>query len=196
MENYLIEKEYRLSPDVVREAYRAYQKKYVYPKSYIFMVLFLIVAADFVHAAVKDNTNVLAYILIVLCLFFAFREWYNPRRARRGITESFVQLGSPVYRLTAAEGYADIATVSLPESDDEAPDSENDGSGGDIEETGLPEPTRIPFDEDFTLMECECAFLLVSGKSVFYIVPKDCLTDGEMDIIRGFKRKETTVSPT
>ena len=48
-ENYKLEKEYKISVDIFREGYREYQKKYVYPKSYIFMGLFTLLAADFIY---------------------------------------------------------------------------------------------------------------------------------------------------
>ena len=176
-ERYILEKEYSLTADVVREGYKAFQKKFILKKSYIFTALFLILAADFIHAAYKNPENYLCYLLIAICLAFAFREWYNPRRARRAIVESFAGTGA-VYRISVADNHADIATVSSP-----APVEAIDADGETVEEP-LPEPTRIPFDSEYSLDETDTGFCLYYGKTVFYIVPKDILSGEETEIMR------------
>ncbi|MBQ9899058.1 MAG: YcxB family protein [Ruminococcus sp.] len=174
-ENYKLEKEYKVPFDTFREAYRAYQKKFVYPKSYIFMALFLILTADFVYAAVKDPSNYLTYILIVMCLAFAFREWFNPRKARNNIIDAVREMGEATYKIGVSDSFIDISTVAEttvvdPEDSDEpAP---------------LPEKSRIPLDESYRELEYDSFFLLLSGKSVFYILPKEGFTESELDIIR------------
>ena len=179
-DKYILEKEYSISADTFREAYRAYQKKYVYPKSYVFMAIFLILSADFIYAAFKDNSNYLAYILIVLCLALAFREWYNPRKIRRSLVETVQEMGDPVYRIGVGDGFVDISTVSAPEGIEEEEGDEEDGSA----ENDAPEPTRIPVDEKMKVLEYSEFFLLLYGKQVFYIIPKEKFSESERDIIR------------
>lgn len=179
-EKYILEKEYSISADTFREAYRAYQKKYVYPKSYIFMAIFLILAADFIHAAFNDTSNYLAYILIVICLALAFREWYNPRRIRRSLVETVQEMGAPVYRIGIAEKCIDISTVSAPDGIEDNEENEDE----DNEQEEAPEPTRIPRDDQMKLLEYSGFFLLLYGKQVFYIIPKESFTESECDMIR------------
>ncbi|MDO4863157.1 MAG: YcxB family protein [Ruminococcus sp.] len=179
-DKYILEKEYSIPAGTFREAYRAYQKKYVYPKNYIFMAIFLVLAADFVYAAFKDNSNYFAYILIVLCLALAFREWYNPRRIRRSLTETVQEMGDPVYRIGVGDGFVDIATVSAPDGIEE----EEDGDDAPAEEEAPLEPTRIPIDEKMRVLEYDGFFLLLYGKQVFYIIPKEKFSEPERDIIR------------
>ena len=176
-DRYIFEKEYSLAADAVREGYKAFQKKFILKKSYIFTALFLILAADFIHAAFKNPSNYLCYLLIALCLAFAFREWYNPKKSRRTIVDTISNSGA-VYRLSVADTYADIATVSAP-----APVEVTDAEGETVEEP-LPEPTRIPFDSEYAIDETDSCFCLYYGKTVFYIVPKDGMSEEEMKIIR------------
>lgn len=176
-DKYILEKEYSIPADTFREAYRAYQKKYVYPKNYIFMAIFLILAADFIYAAFKDNTNYFAYILIVLCLALAFREWYNPRKIRRSLVETVQEMGDPVYKIGVGDGFVDISTVS-------APDGIEDEDETESAEEEAPEPTRIPVDDKTKLLEYSEFFLLLYGKQVFYIIPKEKFSESERDIIR------------
>lgn len=183
-EKYLLEKEYSISADTFREGYRAFQKKYVYPKNYIFMGLFLILAADFIYAAFKDPSNYFAYILIVVCLALAFREWYNPRKIRRTLVETVQEMGDLVYKIGVGDSFVDISTVSAPESIED--DDTEKGDVSQEEEAGddVPEPTRIPKDANMKLREYSEFFLLLYGKQVFYIIPKEKFDSSEQDIIR------------
>ena len=196
-ENYKLEKVYRVPHETFKEAYKAFQKKYVYPKSIIFTILFLILAADFVYAAVKAPDNKLVYLLIMVCIAFAFREWYNPRRLFLNISETMKALGEPEYKMGIADDHIDISTVSLPdEIEEEAPDE--DGEENDEEDTDLtdlpdefdpmPEKTVIKLDDSYGLLEYEKFFLIMEGKKVFYILPKEGFTDKELEIVRGTKQ--------
>ena len=118
-ENYKLEKEYQITPEIFDKAYRSYQKKFVYPKSYIFMTLFLILAGDFVYAAVKTPENRLVYLLIVVCIALAFREWHNPKFVRKRLNETLKDMGMPVYKIGVGDGFVDISTVEEPEISDE-----------------------------------------------------------------------------
>lgn len=187
-DKYILEKEYNISVDTFREAYRAYQKKYVYPRNYIFMALFLILAADFIYAAFKDTSNYFVYILIVLCLALAFREWYNPRKIRRSLVETVQEMGNLVYKIGVGESYVDISTVSAPDGieEDENEDNDSEDSSDDI-----PEPTRIPIDDKVKLLEYSDFFLLLYGKQVFYIVPKKEFNEKECEVIRNITSKKS-----
>jgi len=183
-EKYILEKEYSISADAFREGYRAFQKKYVYPKSYIFMGLFLILAADFIYAAFKDPSNYFAYILIVVCLALAFREWYNPRKIRRTLVETVQEMGDLVYKIGVGDSFVDISTVSAPDSIEAEDTAEGDGSHEEDADDDVPEPTRIPKDSNMKLREYSDLFLLLYGKQVFYIIPKEKFDSSEQDIIR------------
>lgn len=182
-ENYKLEKEYQISPEIFDKAYRSYQKKFVYPKNYIFMALFLILAADFVYAAVKTPENRLVYLLIVVCIALAFREWHNPKFVRKRLTETLKDMGMPVYKIGIGEGFVDISTVEEPETLDE---KEEEYDPADIPEEidPLPEKTRIAVNSDFKLLEYDEYFLLMQGKSVFYILPKEGFSEAELETVR------------
>ena len=181
-ENYLLEKEYTVSYDLFREAYRAFQKKYIYPKSYLFMGLFLILAADFIYAAVKDPGNVFAYILIAACAAFAFREWFNPRKMRNNLVDAVREMGEPVYKICIAGDYVDISTVKAPVSAESDDNDEDIDFPDDIDP--MPEHTRLEKNGDLEILEYDSFFLLLSGKNVFYIIPKEDLTEKELEIVR------------
>lgn len=185
-ENYKLEKEYQISPEMFDKAYRSYQKKFVYPKSYIFIALFLILAADFVYAAVKTPENRLVYLLIVVCIALAFREWHNPKFVRRRLGETIKSMGTPVYKIGIGDGFVDISTVEEPENvqEEEKDGEEYDPADIPDEIDPLPEKTRIAVNSDFKLLEYDEYFLMMQGKSVFYILPKEGFSEEELETVR------------
>lgn len=189
-EKYKLEKEYSISANTFREGYLAFQKKYIYVKSYIFMGIFTLLAADFIYAAVKDPKNYFAYLLIVICLSLAFREWYNPRKIRRSLVDTVKELGEPVYKIGVGESFVDISTVSVPDGiEEETGEGETEPDESSIsEESDLPEPTRIPADEKMNILEYDEFFLLIYGKAVFYIIPKENFEEKELEVIRNIKK--------
>lgn len=189
-EKYKLEKEYSISANTFREGYLAFQKKYIYVKSYIFMGIFTLLAADFIYAAVKDPKNYFAYLLIVICLSLAFREWYNPRKIRRSLVDTVKELGEPVYKIGVGESFVDISTVSVPDGiEEETGEGETESDESSIsEESDLPEPTRIPADEKMNILEYDEFFLLIYGKAVFYIIPKENFEEKELEVIRNIKK--------
>ena len=189
-EKYKLEKEYSISANTFREGYLAFQKKYIYVKSYIFMGIFTLLAADFIYAAVKDPKNYFAYLLIVICLSLAFREWYNPRKIRRSLVDTVKELGEPVYKIGVGESFVDISTVSVPDGiEEETGEGETEPDESSVsEESDLPEPTRIPADEKMDILEYDEFFLLIYGKAVFYIIPKENFEEKELEVIRNIKK--------
>ena len=188
MDNYKLEKEYRVPHETFKEAYKAYQKKFVKPKSIIFTILFLILAADFVYAAVKAPDNRLVYLLIMVCIAFAFREWYNPHRIFQNISETMKALGEPTYRIAIAEDHIDINTVEEPETEKDDKNEDTDENDIPDEFDPLPEKSVIRIDQEYNVLEYEKFFLLMEGKRMFYILPKEGFSEAELEIVRGTKK--------
>lgn len=202
-EKYTLEKEYAVSPDIFDKAYKSYQKKFVYLKSYIFMGIFLLLAADFIWAAAKNPGNTLVYLLIVVCIALAFREWHNPRFIRRRLYETVRDMGKVVYKIGVGDGFIDISTVDDGTSGDDE-DGEDGDSGKNAEEASaenaedteenddispeaeelMPEKSRLNTKENYSLLEYDEYFLLMQGKEVFYILPKAGFSEDELEIIR------------
>ena len=52
----------------------------------------------------------------------------------------------------------------------------------------LPEKTRLTVDESFQLMEHDKFFLIMSGKEMFYILPKEGFSESELKTVRDIKK--------
>lgn len=170
--NYLLEKEYKISGEIFREGYTEFQKKFVFPQANITAVAFLILAGVFVFAIIDDNSQYFAYLLMMICVAMACRQWYNPRKLRANLFESFHETENAVYKISLAEKYIDISTVSTGEETDETEE--------------MPEKSRIPIDDNFSALEYEKFFLIFSGKSIFYIIPKENFSEKEIKTLKQF----------
>lgn len=181
---YKLEKEYTVSAEIVGKGYKSFQKKFVYPKNIIFAVMFFLLTADFVYAAVKAPDNFFVYLLIVLCLAMGLRELLNPVRIRQNIIETVRSMGEPVYKIAVSDEQIEISTVSAPSEIEPADDDENDETDEEAAQDKLPEPSVLPVDSELSISEFDDYFMLYYGKTVFYIIPKKDFNDKELDIIR------------
>lgn len=195
-ENYKLEKEYKVPAETFRDAYLEFQKKYVYPKSYIYMAIFGVLAVALLifgifamHDAPKKQKYIM-YLAFIAAAAFSLREWFNPRKMRRSLTESVRALGEPVYKIGVGNKFVDISTVSddlsnIAETEEKDDGEENTDIPGEIDP--LPEKTRINVDEGFQLMEYDRFFLMLAGKEMFYILPKEGFSEAELKILRDIK---------
>ena len=172
-DNYLFEKNYSVPSEIFREGYIEFQKKFVFPQTNLTIIAFLILAGIFVFSVIEDNSQYFAYLLIFVCLAMAVRQWYNPRKLRANLFESFRMTENAVYRISVNEKYVDISTVTTGEEQEEDDD--------------IPEKSRIPIDENFSVMEYDKYFLIFSGKVIFYIIPKENFSENEREILRNLK---------
>ena len=190
-EKYKLEKEYTIPYDTFRDAYRDFQKIYVFPKSRIKTAIFAIAALAVIIAgstAFEDSGAKMKYIFYLLFVVFcalAFKSWYDPNKMRANLVQSVQALGEPLYKIGVGDGFVDISTVS----DDPSTDIEYE-EGYEPEEKvddPLPDKTRLRVDENFRLHEYDDHFLLVPDMTMLYILPKKGFSESELDIIRKIK---------
>ena len=188
-ENYKLEKEFKLPAATFREAYRAFQKKFVYPKSRVYVIVFAVLAVGILIFGViamndaSQKQKYITYIAFIMAAAFAFKEWYTPEKIRRNLTESVKAMGEPVYKIGIGDKFVDISTVSEDLSD--IPEEERDSTQ---DTDPLPEKTRLEVNEGFQLMEYDQFFLLLAGKESFYILPKEGFSESELEIVRGVSK--------
>lgn len=198
LEQNRLEKNYRISADIFREGFKAYQKKFIYPKSYLFTTVFLVLALNFIYGAVKAPDNYFAYIMIVICLALMVREWFNPRKMRRTFTEAVQEMGGQEYKITVADNWVEFSTIEHGNVENlEEKAGENDDSTelstiqrGDVENSDDYEPvppSRIE-TERLGILEYDRFFLFIDGKVMFYIVPKEDFSESETEIIRNLNK--------
>lgn len=208
-EKIIVDKEYSIPYELFCNAYNCHMKKNVYPKSYLFMGIFIVIAVVYIIAAFKDPSNLFSYVLIFLCLGFAFREWYNPRKIRRNIVDTVKAMGEPVYKLEMTENFIYISTLGeenvensdsaeeLPEEDNSAEMPSEEFAQPEVIDTetydDAPERTAIEITSEVSADEYDEFFLLYVGKSVFYIIPKKDFTEYEIEAVREINNKSLNI---
>ncbi|MBR1822944.1 MAG: YcxB family protein [Ruminococcus sp.] len=184
-ENYELKKEYTIPYDLFREAYRDYQKLYVFTKSRIKTVLFAVLALAvlIIGTTVFDDSGVkvkyIFYLLFMGLSALSYKSWNDPNKMRDSLVKSVQALGEPVYSIGIGGGHVDIWTVS----DDSSTDVETDEPAEEIDDP-LPEKTRLTVTEKFQLHEYENYFLIVPDETMLYVLPKKGFSESELQTVR------------
>lgn len=179
MEEKIFEKEYSIPSDLFEKAFTQWQKKFVYPKTYIISFLFLLLAVVYIFSAVKDPQNTIAYVMIALCVGLAAVNWYNPRKIKRSLLEAVKAMSDEFYRMTLCETFIEISTVIPPQ---DTSDEEKEIFGDDNPETI--ESTKLYFNSGLKVIEYDEYFIIYQVKESFYIIPKSGFSDEEIEIFR------------
>ncbi len=203
-----MQRSYHIPLSLFQKAFITFQKKFVFPRNWILSAILAIVAFIYVDAAIKDSSNYLSYLLIIICISMIFVLWYNPRKLRRSLFESMKELEQDIYHLSVFEDGLTIATEDQPEpaadmqeqsdteevsecSEENAP-SESDQNGfrqlfDEVDVSNAPmqiEPTVIPFEKGVKILEYPEFFMVYLVKRMFYVIPKSEFSEDEQIRLR------------
>lgn len=177
----LMEKQYRIPFELFREGFTAFQKRFVYPRSYAVMAVFLIVAGiyGYLTATAEEGANTPLYCMIILfCLVMAGMQWYNPRKIRRSLMEGVREIADDQYRLRIYPEYLEIGTMLPPEDSAESDALFDDTPEEDF--TG----TRIYYNKGLHVAEYDRFYMIYQTKTMFYVVPKEAFSAEEQEVLR------------
>ena len=179
----LLEKQYQIPFDMFRNAFIAFQRKFVYPKTYAIMAVLAVVIGIYAYFIIYggENANRSLYCIIILfCLVMMAFQWMNPRKIRMNLMEGVREIGDDQYRLRIFPEYLEIGTI-LPPEDKEA-------AGADELFDDTPEEdfsgTRIHYNKGMHMIEYPAFFMIYQQKTMFYVVPKAAFTEEELEIMR------------
>ena len=179
----LMEKQYKIPFAMFRDAFTAFQKKFVYPRNYAIMGILAVVVGIYVYFIINggENANRGLYCLIILfCLTMMVFQWYNPRKIRRNLMEGVREIEDDEYRLRIYPEYLEIGTILPPE---DASAAESDELFDDTPEEDF-SGTRIHYNKGMHVIEYNTFFMIYQQKTMFYVVPKAPFTEEELEILR------------
>ena len=177
----LVKKRYSIPYELFGEAFTVFQKKFVFPRNRIMSVLLLILAAGNVLNIMYGKGETIGYVLVLVCIALAFINWYNPRKLKRNLMESVKGIENDVYTLTIYPERIVIGTVLEPEKEKE-PD-EYEEVFGEIPVKEDIADTEIYLNKNVKVIERKNFFMIYIKKSMFYVVPKEPLTQEEIEIM-------------
>lgn len=164
---------YHISYEIYSDAYKVYQKHYVFPKNRIMQLILLLLAVDFGYHGAVNPDNKLAFFLMVLCAALICVLWYNPRKMRRNVMDVIREMDGDEYVFSMDDEKMTFCTVPS-ELIQDVPDRE------------IPsvQPTEIYYTKDLYVVEKEQFFLICRGKQGFFVLPKYALYDNQTEIVR------------
>lgn len=177
----LVKKRYSIPYELFGEAFTVFQKKFVFPRNRIMSVLLLILAAGNVLNIMYGKGETIGYVLVLVCIALAFINWYNPRKLKRNLMESVKGIGNDVYTLTIYPERIVIGTVLEPEKEKEPEEYEE--VFGEIPVKEDIADTEIYLNKNVKVIERKNFFMIYIKKSMFYVVPKEPLTQEEIEIM-------------
>lgn len=177
----LVKKRYSIPYELFGEAFTVFQKKFVFPRNRVMSVLLLIFAAGNVLNIMYGNGETIGYVLVLVCIALAFINWYNPRKLKRNLMESVKGIENDVYTLTIYPERIVIGTVLEPEKEKEPEEYEE--VFGEIPVKEDIADTEIYFNKNVKVIERKNFFMIYIKKSMFYVVPKEPLTQEEIEIM-------------
>ena len=192
----ILTRSYHIPLAMFDDAFRAFQKKYVFPQNILLTAVLLAIAGVYVHAAVKDNTQTLAYLLVVACIAVILVRWYRTFKLRRSVHEALKDVEQDTYELSVYEEGLVIRTKDAPkpateetpaEPEPEAPDTAEKPENGfqqlfpeePADSEPVP-PTELPFGTGLKIMEFPEYFMAYVVKQNFYVIPKKDFSDDEI----------------
>lgn len=177
----LVKKRYSIPYELFGEAFTVFQKKFVFPRNRIMSVLLLILAAGNVLNIMYGKGETIGYVLVLVCIALAFINWYNPRKLKRNLMESVKGIENDVYTLTIYPERIVIGTVLEPEKEKEPEEYEEVFGEIPIKEDIA--DTEIYLNKNVKVIERKNFFMIYIKKSMFYVVPKETLTQEEIEIM-------------
>lgn len=177
----LVKKRYSIPYELFGEAFTVFQKKFVFPRNRVMSVLLLILAAGNVLNIMYGNGETIGYVLVLVCIALAFINWYNPRKLKRNLMESVKGIENDVYTLTIYPERIVIGTVLEPEKEKEPEEYEE--VFGEIPMKEDIADTEIYLNKNVKVIERKNFFMIYIKKSMFYVVPKETLTQEEIEIM-------------
>lgn len=177
----LVKKRYSIPYELFGEAFTVFQKKFVFPRNRVMSVLLLIFAAGNVLNIMYGKGETIGYVLVLVCIALAFINWYNPRKLKRNLMESVKGIENDVYTLTIYPERIVIGTVLEPEKEKEPEEYEE--VFGEIPVKEDIADTEIYLNKNVKVIERKNFFMIYIKKSMFYVVPKEPLTQEEIEIM-------------
>lgn len=203
LENYdnpIIEKEYNIPLDIFNKAFTAFQKKFIYPKTYIMTFCYVFIIIWQVTLIARDIASSISGFIIAISIFAIFISWYNPRKIKNNLLISIKEIETDLYKFKLYEdsiallalSKEEIYSISNPQEEAETSEKlevldnpENEGNydifEGDTTNDSMKKATFLIFDNAyFSIIEKEEFYMLYQSKVVFYVVPKKDFTEPEI----------------
>ncbi len=170
--------DYDVKNDEENRAFKAYQKKFVYPHNIKVTAAFSVVAAAFIVSIIKYPNSYLNYVLLAVCVMAIVLTWYNSFRIRKYLVRALKELEGDKYRFTLYESGFTIETLVSEEekqAEDYVPIKPRRVHLGDNSDIN---------NDTVEVIENDEMFIIILEKETFYVLCKRLMNEQEQTILR------------
>lgn len=170
--------DYDVKNDEEDRAFKAYQKKFVYPHNWKVTAAFGVVAAAFIVSIIKNPDSYLPYVLLAVCVMTVALTWYNGIRIRKYLVKALKNLEGDKYRFTLYESGFTIETIVTEEekqAEDYVPIKPRRVHLGDNSDIN---------NDTVEVIENDEMFIIILEKETFYVLCKRLMDDEQQKILR------------
>ncbi len=154
------------------DAFRTFQRRYVFKRNVIKSVGFGLLGIGFLVSSFIYPDQVMNYILFGVCAAAVAMIWYNNVKIRRSLMDALKMLEDDRYIFTLFDDRFKIETI-VPEEERNAEDFEE-----------IP-PQEFELDDPLLdAVEKNDKFVVIVKKATIYVLPKRCMNDEQMKLVR------------
>lgn len=164
---------YTISVEQYAEAFKEFQKKYVFPRNYFMTVGFAIILVVYIWQIIKDPTFQIAWFLSIVSFAAIVSMWFNVYSIRKKLIKSIKDIKDDTYTTIITDKNISIQTdaVEIDTENEDAPPQEV-------------KPTVLDFDLDMPeVIENQRMFIIYLKKQMFYVIPKTDMNENEILVV-------------
>ncbi len=187
-------KEYNIPIEMFKNAFKDFQKKFVYPKNIIMTVVAILIAITYILSFIKDPSNSTCILIIIGCIFLISMTWLKPLMIRKNLLNSVEGIQDDRYIF---ELYDDKVGISTLDSESEISAPKENIAKEDEEEDFFKEPEEDEIPKTIIhltmggvkILEKKDYYIIYIVKHMFYIIPKEHFSTEEKEaVIKSFKK--------
>lgn len=202
---HLAKAKYKNSAEMIISGYKTFQKKYVYKKVFLKMLLVVIaIVSSVLMLLTSEEGDVRPIIMIAVCVVIGAYFISQPIKNRNEVKRSAEKLDGSEYdieitdqtiKITMADAenaavYDENGDTAEPSEVTEEASTENCGSdapedeNSEAEEDKAPPATIIHLEGTVDILDRGDMFVLIVGKKYVFIVPQDVFSEEELEKTR------------
>ena len=164
--------EFNVTIDEEDDAFRTFQKRYVFKRNVIKSVGFGLLGVGFLVSSFFYPDQVMNYILFAVCFAAVVMIWYNNVKIRRSLMDALKMLEDDRYIFTLYDDKFRIETI-VPEEERKEEDFED-----------IPPQEFELSDPMLDAVEKDDKFVIIVKRATIYVLPKRCMDDEQMKLVR------------
>ena len=154
------------------DAFKVFQKRYVFKRNVIKSIGFGILGIGFLVNSIIHPDQVMSFILMAVCAAAVVMIWYNNVKIRRSLMEALKMLEDDRYIFTLYGDRFRIETI-VPEEERAAEDFEE-----------IP-PQKFELNDPLLdAVEKDDKFVIIVKRATIYVLPKRCMDDSQTETVR------------